>query len=344
MKKVGGTAGLLLLASCIQPIGSGRGTAGPAPEVPPGAAALEDLRDNPIPASAAEPPWRDLARHTNVTAPGRVAHPGPSRDGGRLCYSSTEFGPRPQVVVRDAYGAGPTQITHNSADNLFPRISPDGKLVAYASNREGNFDIYVARLDAPQAITQVTSDPQDEIAPAWSPDGKRLVYSARREDGVWQLVIAEIGSRVKTFLGPGLYPDWSPDAKDPWICFQSQPREAGGRSAVWVVRPDGTSVREVAADRSRAWSALTPRFSGDGRWIAYATASRSPESRVLGAPEEADDVWVVRPDGTLDTRLTDDFSAEGWPAWGGDRVFFISNRGGGRNVWSVQVKPLEEEK
>jgi len=341
MTKTWGISTLLLAASCIRPIGT---SGEPAPSAPQTAAAStpEDLRDNPIAAAAAEPPWRDLVRHTTVSAPSRVTHPGPSRDGSRVCYASTEFGGRPRIVLRDSFGAAPTQITQNESDNLFPRISPDGKRVAYASNREGNFDIYVARLDAPQAVTRVTTDPEDEIAPSWSPDGKRLVYSARRQGDLWQVVIADVGSRVKTFLGPGLYPDWSPDANDPWICFQSQPREAGGRSAVWVVRPDGTSLRELSGDRARAWSAITPRFSPDGRWVAYATVHRSPESRAFGAPDEADDVWIVRPDGTLDTRLTDDVSAEWWPAWGGDRVFFISNRGGERNLWSVQVKPLEE--
>src|SRR5262245_54539522 len=123
MKKVGATAGLLLLASCIRPIDSEtpRGPSAGAPERPSGGAgSLEDLRDNPIPASAAEPAWRDLARHTNAAAPARVTHPGPSRDGTRLSYASTEFGPRPQVVVRDAYGAAPVQVTQNGADNLFP--------------------------------------------------------------------------------------------------------------------------------------------------------------------------------------------------------------------------------
>ncbi len=339
MRRTWGIAALLFLAACIPP----RRERSRADE--PAAPPVEDLRDNALGASAMEAPWRDLVRHTRIAGPGRATHPGPSRDGKWVAYASTEFGPRPQIALRETYGAAPTRITQDQADNLFPRISPDGKLVAWASNREGSFDLYVARLDAPMTPSQVTFEETEDIAPSWSPDGKRLVYCAARSvEGPWQIVIVDVATRLRTYLGAGLYPDWSGDPKDPWISFQSQPRSRGGRSGIWVVRPDGTGLREIAADRARGWSAINPRFSPCGRWIAYATVSRSPESRAFGAPEAADDVWIIRPDGTLDTRLTDDLSAEWWPAWGGDRVFFVSNRGEGQNLWSVRVKPLEEEK
>ena len=40
---------------------------------------------------------------------------------------------------------------------------------------------------------------------------------------------------------------------------------------------------------------------------------------------------------------TDELTAEWWPAFGKNRVFFVSNRDGGApNIWSVQVKPLDD--
>lgn len=339
MKTFAGIALALVAAGCMDPDRPARNDASPAGPRPPDWS-VDDLRDNAIGANAAEPPWRDLIRHTSVTG-GRATHPSPSRDGSFFLYATTEFGPHPQIARRETTGVAATQLTQNSGDNLHPRLSPDGSRFAYASNKEGNYDLYVARLDAPLSITQVTFEEGDDVAPSWSPDGKRLVYS-RNVNGLWQLVIVDVGTRVKTFLGPGMYPDWSPNANDDWIAFQSQPRVAGGRSGVWIVRPDGTNLREVVSDKAHAWSALTPRFSPDGRWIAYATANRSPESRAFGWPDEADDLWVIRPDGTYDTRLTDDLSAEWRPAWGKDRVFFVSNRGGSSNIWSVRVKPLDD--
>jgi len=304
----------------------------------------EDVKDHAMPLNAAEPPWRDLVRHTSLPLPGKAMHPGPSPDGAFFAYATTEFGPRLQIAVRETFDASPLQITANSGDNLFPRVSPDGRQIAYASNREGNWDIFVGRIDSPGSVTQVTFEPEDDIAPAWSPDGKKLIYSSRSQAGVWQIVIVDIGTRIKTFLGAGIYPDWSPDPKHPLICFQSQPKSAGGRSGVWSARPDGTGLREVVADKANSWSAINPHFSPDGRWIAYATVNKSVESRSFGVPTEADDIWIVRNDGTYNMRLTDELSAEWWPAWGGDRVFFVTNRGGMQNICSVRVKPLEDPK
>ena len=341
MRTSRGIALLVFVAGCM-PGGIGNPTAPGSGERRPPPWGVDDLRDNAIGTNAAEPPWRDLIRHTMIPAPGRATHPAPSPDGRFFLYATTEFGPRAQIARRETNGASATQLTQNSGDNLFPRVSPDGKRFAYASNKEGNFDIYVARLDSPHNVTQVTFEAEDDVAPSWAPDGKRLVYS-RNMGGTWQIVTVDVGTRIKTFLGPGMYPDWSPDARDELIAFQSQPRTPGGRSSVWVVRPDGTGLREVVSDKAHGWSAMNPRFAEGGRWIAYATASRSRESRAFGAPDEADDIWMIRPDGTYDTRLTDDLSAEWWPSWGGKRVFFVSTRSGGSpNVWSVQVKPLDD--
>lgn len=301
-----------------------------------------DLRDNPIAANAAEPPWHDLMRHTMLQPPARAWHPAASSDGRFFAHATNEFGPRFQIALRSSEGAAPTQITNNAGDNLFPSLSPDGKLLAYACNRDGSWDIYVTRVDAPAAVSQLTFEAQDDIAPAWSPDGRKIVYCTLVGNGVWQIVIVDVASRVKTFLGPGLYPHWSPSMEDPWICFQSQPRAPNGRSGVWVTRPDGTGLREVVSDKQRSWSAINPHFSPDGRWIAYATVRKSTESRAFGLVEEADDIWIIRPDGTYDTRLTDDLAAESWPAWGGDRVFFVSKRDGAQNIYSVRPGPLGE--
>lgn len=333
MTKIPGSILLLLFVACqsrvLPPEGNRAGA--------PGETSAYDV-------VAAEPAWRDLIRHTALQEPDHATHPGPSPDGRFFAYVSTEFGARAQVAVRDTQGVAPLQITNNGGENYFPRISPDGRLLAYASNKDGNWDLYVSRLDAPAAVSQVTFESQDDVAPAWDPEGKRLVYCSRNAGGVWQIVIVDVATRIKTYLGSGLYPDWSPDRKDPMICFQSQPRTPDGRSGVWAVRPDGTGLRELVMDKVRSWSALNPRFSPDGRWIAYATRQRSRESRMFGLPEEADDIWIIRPDGSLDTRLTDDLSAEWWPSWGGDRIFFVSNRDGGQNIFSVRPKPLEESR
>ncbi|HXG60810.1 MAG TPA: hypothetical protein VNO22_05530 [Planctomycetota bacterium] len=324
-------AGCLFWAACAGPGDEGKGTPSEGPPAP-------------LPAAlAAEPPWADLVRHAAPPPPARVLHPAPSPDGRLVAYATTEFGPRLQIAVRDASGTAPARITRADADHLFPRISPDGRLVAYAANPDGNYDIFIARLDAPGAVRQITFEPGDDVAPAWSPDGKSLVYSARGTSGKWGLVVADVAGRTRTYLGPGLYPDWSPDSKDPWICFQSAPSGPEGWSGLWRIRPDGTQLREVMAGGPDLGSAVHPRFSPDGRWIAYARTGRSFDAAAVLAPEDADDLWAVRSDGAFETRLTEGGPKNSWPAWAAGRLFFVSDRAGGRGLWSFRVKPLEEE-
>lgn len=336
MRLFWGITAALLLAACQ--------SAPPERHAAPAPVGGDDVRDHHLPPNAAEPPWRDLVRHAILPHPGKLQHPAPSPDGAFFAYATTEFGPHLQIAMRETFDASPLQITASSGDNLFPRVSPDSKSIAYASNRDGNWDLFIARIDSPGNVMQVTFEAADDIAPSWSPDGKKLVYSSRGESGVWQIVIVDIGSRIKTYLGAGIFPDWSPDRKNPVICFQSQPRSQGAKSGVWSVRPDGTGLREVIGDKAQTWSAINPHFSPDGHWICYATVNKSIESKLFGVPTEADDIWIVRVDGTYPMRLTDDLSAEWWPAWGGDRVFFCSSRGHLQNICSVRVKPLEEDK
>ena len=294
-----------------------------------------------IPETVMMPAWEGLIQHTRISPPGKATHPCSSQDGTFFVYSSTETSVTPQIFLRETDGVVPTQLTNNRAENIFPRISPNGKKVAFSSNVSGNWDIYVLRLDAPASWLTVTSGPRDEIAPSWSPDGKKLVYSSKSERGYWRLVIVDVATGIPTFLGAGLYPDWSPhpDSADQWIAFQSQSQN-GMKGSIWIVRPDGSGLRELVADRHREWSAVNPRWAPDGKWISYATVKRSPESVAYGQAGEADDLWVVMSDGRYDTRITDDLSPEWWPAWSADRLLFVSKREGIQNIFSVRPRPL----
>src|SRR5688500_865571 len=71
---------------------------------------VEDVKDHAMPLTAAEPPWRDLVRHTTLPLPGKAMHPAPSPDGAFFAYATTEFGPKLQIAMRETYDASPLQL------------------------------------------------------------------------------------------------------------------------------------------------------------------------------------------------------------------------------------------
>lgn len=290
--------------------------------------------------------WRtDLPRGTGETMPGPLAgdiltdlrvetpmvvnpemavHPDVSRDGTKLVYARKVDDGTWQVFKQDLKAGGaepaPTRLSYSGANHLFPRLSPDGQWVAFASDRNGQWDIFVVHVDAPAAVQQVTDTANDEVCPSWSPDSKRIAYSMKTARGHWQVCWAVRATRVHTYLGPGIYPDWHP-TKD-LLVFQSQPIAPTDYPVVNVIRIDGSHLDTVA--EGGTFGCVMPRWSHDGGWVVYATIRRSRESLIAGAREEADDMWAVRGDGTDLTRLSDDPAPEWWPVLAKERLFFVS--------------------
>jgi TolB protein len=62
-------------------------------------------------------------------------------------------------------GDSPVNLTHDPADDLFPRWSPDDRWLAFATNR-GNPEIFVIRLDTSE-LTNFTNHPARDNYPAW---------------------------------------------------------------------------------------------------------------------------------------------------------------------------------
>lgn len=84
--------------------------------------------------------------------------------------------------------------------------------------------------------------------------------------GSYHLVLADAqGRHARTVPAPAwsLWPSWSPDGK--WLAFSAPDRS--GEEAVWVTRPDGSQLREVAVAPG---GLRTPSWSPDGRSLVAA--------------------------------------------------------------------------
>ncbi len=105
------------------------------------------------------------------------------------------------------------------------------------------------------------------------------------------------------------------------------------------IEPVG-SPKEIVA--SNDWAAITPAWSPNGDYLAFATVRKSPLSETQSCIYRADDIWAVKLDGTDLTQITDHPAPDWYPYWAPEegnpvgRIYFTSSRKGNPTIWSVR--------
>lgn len=299
----------------------------------------------PVEPGLPEPATLNVMRVTFADA-GADFDPCITPDGERLVFASTQHRRTSDIYIKRVNSRVVTQLTNDPADDAMPAVSPDGQKIAFASNRTGNWDIFVMPASGGRAV-QITSDEADEVHPSWSPDGTKLVFSrygAASER--WEMWVAEGTTQANAhFIGYGLFPQWCPvrgtgEEGADRILFQ-QARERDGRTyAIWAIDYSDGQARNATQIASSAEAALiNPVWSPDAEWIAFAEAPVEGAAAESALPTSAS-LWLIGVHGEGKVKLTSGVGAAISPAWSKDgRVYFVSNRGGRENIWSLEMAP-----
>ncbi len=191
--------------------------------------------------------------------------------------------------------------------------------IVFVSDRDHAYGEIYTRSFSGGAWTRLTSDLATDTAPAWSPDGSQIAYASDTAGSTDIWVMNTDGSGKQNLTSDAFWnenPDWSPDRGR---IVYARLKSGSSEWDVWVMRADGSGKTNLTS-HAPGTTGFDPAWSPDGSKIAF-VSYRSGSS----------DVYVMDPDGSNATRLTNDASS--WPyepCWSpdGKQIAFLWKRGG----------------
>ncbi|NIP18617.1 MAG: hypothetical protein GWM87_10990 [Xanthomonadales bacterium] len=224
-----------------------------------------------------------------------------SPDGARILFGAYVGEGDNNVFVMEPDGGGITQLTSGPGYDGHPHWSADGQRIVFNSDRNTPdpdagwsdrwHDIYSMRADGSDVQRHTWCEAVCTYG-SFSPDGQKVLYrKVIRGAGLnWALQPIEKNSEVFVADPDGSnevnlsdhpafdgWPVWSPDGQ--WIAFASNRAGPELTGQVWLIRPDGSGLRQLTEGE---WSHVQPAWSADSRSI-FAYQGRETEQYEFGS-------------------------------------------------------------
>lgn len=204
-----------------------------------------------------------------------ITDPQLSPDRREALYVATDYALADEkgLAVSRVYRSGLGPITGPDSSSMQPRWSPNGDVIAYVSKESGVKRLYLVENGVKKEI--MSGGEKDVHTYAWSPDGKKIAFV--RDDKLWiydgnsaealtgsEYIVKGLGD----FGTTNVEFDWSPDGTKITFSYTKEP----GFEAFYIA--SGIGVVDIATKKvitfvNESPFESQPRFSPDGKWIAY---------------------------------------------------------------------------
>jgi dipeptidyl aminopeptidase/acylaminoacyl peptidase len=204
-------------------------------------------------------------------------------------------GRRSELWVVPTTVGEPRQLTRQPSSVASPQWSPDGKRIAFIATRkefDANAQVYAIPLDGGEA-QQLTKSKTSVTQFRWSPDGQSIAYLASEPETAeekkatksgqdWKIIdtkenyrrlhVVDLASEKTRQVTSGALTvwdfEWSPDGRQ-FVFRGSEGTDADASymfSDLYLVPATGGEAKLLC---ERDGKLATPRWSPDGKWIAF---------------------------------------------------------------------------
>lgn len=197
------------------------------------------------------------------------------------------------------------RLTSHPGYEMFPRFSPDGRQIAFTAQYDGNTEVYLmpAAGGSPRRMTITATLARDDVADRMGPNNIVLTWKNQSPEIVFR-------SRMHSF--------------NPFL---------GG---LFTVSPEGGLPEQIPVPYGGFCS-----FSPDDRKLAYNRVFREFRTWKHYRGGMADDIWRLDLETEELQNLTENPAQDIIPMWWRDRIFFLSDRDGRMNLYSVGLESRE---
>ena len=238
---------------------------------------------------------------------------------GELLYQHGAAGGGSQLVWYDGAGKPGEPVLPETADYYWPTLSSDASKLAFTLETNGLGDIWVVDL-ARHTKARLTFGPLYSGAPVWWPDGKSIVFdygAAGVTDSLYRQNADGTGSKEKLLETPGIRVSpfsVSPDSR--YIAYMRLDPKSGTNWDIWALPmfPDESGDKKPFPVVATDFSDVTPSFSPDGKWLAYANNETGRQEVYIQPFPSGSGRWQVSIAGGLRPNWRKD----------GKELFFIS--------------------